>query len=85
MNATDVRGTPRSRTRRRRSASTMPGLTGQPDVAAVRAGDRDLPEEAAVQVEQVHSWEYIGMDYPAQTAYMTKLAQWMTESEDVTV
>ena len=38
----------------------------------------------AVQAQQVHPWEYLGMDYPAQTAYMEKLAGWLAEGEKVT-
>ncbi len=38
----------------------------------------------AVQAQQVHPWEYLGMDYPAQTAYMEKLAGWLSEGEKVT-
>ena len=32
----------------------------------------------------MHPWEYLGMDYPAQTAYMEKLAGWLSEGEKVT-
>jgi len=38
----------------------------------------------AVQADQVHPWEYIGMDYPAQAAYMEKLADWLSAAEKVT-
>ncbi len=38
----------------------------------------------AVQAGQVHPWEYLGMDYPAQTAYMEKLAQWLSTDRKVT-
>ena len=38
----------------------------------------------AAQAGQVHPWEYLGMDYPAQTAYMEELAGWLTDAEKVT-
>lgn len=38
----------------------------------------------AVQAGQVHPWEYVGMDYPAQAAYMEKLAGWLSGAERVT-
>jgi len=38
----------------------------------------------AVQAGQVHPWEYLGMDYPAQTAYMEKLADWLSAADRVT-
>jgi len=38
----------------------------------------------AVQADQVHPWEYLGMDYPAQTAYMEKLAGWLSAAGKVT-
>jgi iron complex transport system substrate-binding protein len=38
----------------------------------------------AVQAGQVHPWKYIGMDHPAQTAYMTELAGWLSADRDVT-
>lgn len=37
----------------------------------------------AVQAGQVHPWEYIGMDYPAQAAYMERLAGWLADSQRV--
>lgn len=37
----------------------------------------------AAQAGQVYPWEYIGMDYPAQAAYMERLAGWLAESEQV--
>jgi iron complex transport system substrate-binding protein len=38
----------------------------------------------AAQSGQVHPWKYIGMDYAAQAAYMSELAGWLTEAQDVT-
>ncbi len=38
----------------------------------------------AAQAGQVHPWKYIGMDYAAQAAYMTELADWLNGSQDVT-
>ncbi|SDG33325.1 ABC transporter substrate-binding protein [Klenkia brasiliensis] len=38
----------------------------------------------AAQAGQVYPWEYIGMDYPAQAAYMERLAGWLADSEPVT-
>ena len=38
----------------------------------------------AVQAGQVYPWEYIGMDYPAQTAYMEQLAEWLSAAAKVT-
>ncbi len=37
----------------------------------------------AAQAGQVYPWEYIGMDYPAQAAYMERLAGWLADSERV--
>lgn len=37
----------------------------------------------AAQAGQVYPWEYIGMDYPAQAAYMERLAGWLSDSEPV--
>ena len=57
-----------------RGAMTPEQMAGQPTyqlLPAVRAG-------------QVHPWEYLGMDYPAQAAYMEELAGWLTEGEKVT-
>ena len=38
----------------------------------------------AAQAGQVHPWEYVGMDYRAQAAYMTKLAGWLSADRKVT-
>ncbi|MCW2581504.1 MAG: putative ABC-type Fe3+-hydroxamate transport system, periplasmic component [Klenkia sp.] len=38
----------------------------------------------AVQADQVHPWEYQGMDYPAQAGYMERLAGWLTDARKVT-
>jgi iron complex transport system substrate-binding protein len=57
-----------------RGAMTPEQMAGQPTYQL-------LP---AVQAGQVHPWEYLGMDYPAQTAYMEQLAGWLTEGEKVT-
>ena len=38
----------------------------------------------AVQAGQEHPWEYVGMDHVAQAAYMSELAGWLTEAEEVT-
>jgi iron complex transport system substrate-binding protein len=48
------------------------------------AGQPTYQRLPAVQAQQVHPWEYLGMDYPAQTAYMEKLAGWLSEGEKVT-
>jgi len=38
----------------------------------------------AAQAGQVHPWEYVGMDYRAQAAYMEKLAGWLSTDRTVT-
>jgi iron complex transport system substrate-binding protein len=38
----------------------------------------------AVRAGQVHPWEYIGMDHPAQPRSMTKLARWPSTGTKVT-
>jgi iron complex transport system substrate-binding protein len=38
----------------------------------------------AVQAGQVYPWKYIGMDYPAQTAYLEQLADWLSAAQRVT-
>ena len=52
-----------------------------PEEMATQPTYQRLP---AVQAQQVHPWEYLGMDYPAQTAYMEKLAGWLSEGQKVT-
>jgi iron complex transport system substrate-binding protein len=52
-----------------------------PEEMATQPAYQLLP---AVQAQQVHPWEYLGMDHPAQTAYMEKLAQWLSAGEKVT-
>ncbi|MEU2348007.1 ABC transporter substrate-binding protein [Modestobacter sp. NPDC049651] len=37
----------------------------------------------AAQAGQVHPWEYVGMDYQAQAAYMEKLAGWLAADRKV--
>ena len=37
----------------------------------------------AAQAGQVHPWEYVGMDYAAQAAYMEKLAGWLSADRKV--
>jgi hypothetical protein len=31
----------------------------------------------------VHPWKFKSMDYPSLTSYMTELAGWLTDDEDV--
>jgi iron complex transport system substrate-binding protein len=38
----------------------------------------------AVQAGQLYPWKYLGMDYVAQAEYMTELAGWLTEAQQVT-
>jgi iron complex transport system substrate-binding protein len=37
----------------------------------------------AVQAGQLYPWKYLGMDYVAQARYMTELAGWLTEAQQV--
>ena len=52
-----------------------------PEEMATQPTYQRLP---AVQAQQVHPWEYLGMDYPAQTAYMEQLASWLAAGRKVT-
>ena len=56
-----------------RGAMTPEEMAGRPTYAL-------LP---AAQAGQVHPWEYVGMDYAAQAAYMEELAGWLAGSEKV--
>jgi iron complex transport system substrate-binding protein len=38
----------------------------------------------SVQAGQLYPWKYLGMDYVAQAEYMTELAGWLTEAQQVT-
>lgn len=51
-----------------------------PEEMAGRPTHRLLP---AVAAKQVYPWEYVGMDLPAQTAYMERLAGWLSASTRV--
>jgi iron complex transport system substrate-binding protein len=38
----------------------------------------------SVQAGQLYPWKYLGMDYVAQAEYMTELAGWLAEAQQVT-
>ena len=52
------------------------------EAAAEMAEQPTAARLPAIEAEQAHPWQYIGMDYAAQAQYMDELAGWL--AEDVT-